>query len=111
MRAAKACGEALRPVLRGGFAERQRHGVGERACALGGEVGDVDRKRLIGGVAWIVVLEEVNAGHESIRRDHEPGRWKPGQERRVVLQAKSGRMYRQRREVAGNESDFPEAAH
>ena len=108
---ARPGGEAPRPILRGRFAKRQRHGVGEGARSLRGEIGDVDGKSLIRGVAWIVVLEEMNTRHEPIGGNHKPGRRKPGQQRRVVLQAKSARMSRQRREVVRNECDFPKAAH
>ena len=109
--AGKAAREPPRPLLRRGFGEREREHVTQRLRRFGREVRNIGGKRLIGGVARIVVLEEMGASEEGVGRHHKPIRRKIRQKRRVVLQTESSGMGRERREILRDERDFSKPAH
>jgi hypothetical protein len=107
----KAAGKTRDPTLAPRLRQRQRQLVGERLAAARRQIGQANAQRLGGYQLRLLVGQEVNTRHHRVGLDDEVTA-RVGRQEGVVAQetAGAGKALGQRREVAGYELEFADAA-
>ena len=84
--------------------QRDRDEKADRLCAFGGEIGQIHAQRLAADAFGRIVGKEMDAGDDAVGLEHEIASGRRGQDCRVIAEAESAGMRRQRTEIARDQA-------
>ena len=103
---AEASGEGADPSFVGSRRQCQREQKADRLGALGGKVGEIHAQRLAADALRRIVGKEMDAGNDTIGREHQiASRWR-GERRGVVDEPQRAGRGSKRPEIARNQAVF-----